>query len=170
MRLANATVLPFNFTDLADTMSRYVEEIQEEHTKRENAPEIDLAPVEAALAKLSEAGEAYERALEKLSTMSSSAVQSQPELERLNQLLYTSERRLSHDEGLPEREWFRHQVYAPGFYTGYGVKTIPGIREGLEEESWEEARYYVTVVSKALSDLVAQVEEARALVEGLASN
>ena len=170
MRLANATVLPFNFTDLSTTMSRYVEEIQEEHAKRENAPEIDLAPVEAALAKLHEAGEAYERALEKLSTMSSSVVQSQPELERLNQLLYTSERRFSHDEGLPEREWFRHQVYAPGFYTGYGVKTIPGIREGLEEESWEEAKYYVTVVSAALSDLVAQVQEARALVDGLVSN
>ncbi|TDI42368.1 MAG: hypothetical protein E2P02_13120, partial [Acidobacteria bacterium] len=75
-----------------------------------------------------------------------------------------------HDEGLPGREWFRHQVYAPGFYTGYGVKTIPGIREALEEESWEEAKYYVTVVSEALSDLVAQVQEARALVDGLASN
>ncbi len=86
----------------------------------------------------------------------------------MNQLLYTSERRLAHDEGLPNREWFRHQVYAPGFYTGYGVKTIPGVREAIEEESWDEAKFYINVVSQALEGLVAQVAEARAIVEALA--
>ena len=167
MRLANATVLPFNFVDLADTMTRYVKEIEEAHAAQEDAPDVDLGAVSAALANLQRAGEAYERSLERLATMSSSAIHGQPELARLNQLLYTSERRLAHDEGLPKREWFRHQVYAPGLYTGYGVKTIPGIREGLEEEEWEEARYYVKVVSEALESLVAQVQEARGLVEQL---
>ena len=80
-------------------MSRYVEEIKEEHMERENAPEIDFAKVESALSKLREAGEQYERALEQLTSASSSTVHGQPELARLNQLLYTSERRLSHDEG-----------------------------------------------------------------------
>lgn len=169
LRLADATVLPFNFVDLADTMTRYVEEIEEIHAEQEGAPEIDLTKVSEALDALREAGEAYQRSLERLSSMSSSAVHGQPQLARLNQLLYTSERRLGHDEGLPNREWFRHQVYAPGFYTGYGVKTIPGIREGLEEEAWEEARYYVNVVTEALEGLVAQVDEARALVEQLAN-
>lgn len=169
LRLADATVLPFNFVDLADTMTRYVEEIEEIHAEQEGAPEIDLTNVSEALDALREAGEAYQRSLERLSSMSSSAVHGQPQLARLNQLLYTSERRLGHDEGLPNREWFRHQVYAPGFYTGYGVKTIPGIREGLEEEAWEEARYYVNVVTEALEGLVAQVDEARALVEQLAN-
>ena len=167
MRLANATVLPFNVVDLADTMTRYLKEIEKTHAEREGAPDVDLTPVSEALANLRRAGEAYERSLERLATISSSAILEQPELARLNQLLYTSERRLGHDEGLPNREWFRHQVYAPGFYTGYGVKTIPGIREGLEEEEWEEARYYVRVVSEALESLVAQVQEARALVEHL---
>ena len=167
LRLADATVLPFNFVDLADTMTRYVKEIEEEHAKQDDAPEVDLGAVSEALVNLRRAGEAYERSLERLATMSSSAIVGQPELARLNQLLYTSERRLAHDEGLPNREWFRHQVYAPGFYTGYGVKTIPGIREGIEEEEWEEARYYVSVVSEALENLVAQVKEARGLVEQL---
>ena len=169
MRLANATVLPFNFVDLADTMTRYVKEIEEAHAEQADAPDVDLGAVSEALANLRRAGEAYERSLERLVTMSSSAILGQPELARLNQLLYTSERRLAHDEGLPNREWFRHQVYAPGFYTGYGVKTIPGIREGLEEEEWEEARYYVRVVSEALENLVAQVQEARGLVEQISN-
>lgn len=167
MRLADATILPFNFVDLADTMTRYVDEISEAHAEQDAAPDIDLGPVTAALAKLREAGNEYERSLERLSSMSSEAVHAQPQLAQLNQLLYTSERRLAHDEGLPNREWYRHQVYAPGFYTGYGVKTIPGIRESLEEESWEEARYYVNVVSEALESLTAQVQQARTLVEQL---
>ena len=168
LRLSEATVLPFNFTDLADTMSRYVEEIKKAHAEQENAPSIDVAPVEKALDELRQAGERYEEALSHLSRMRSDALLGRPELTRLNQLIYTSERRLGHEEGLPNREWFRHQVYAPGFYTGYGVKTIPGIREALEEEAWEEAKLYVGVVSRALEDLVAQVEEARSLVDELA--
>jgi N-acetylated-alpha-linked acidic dipeptidase len=168
LRLADATVLPFNFVDLADTMTRYVEEIEDAHAAQEGAPDVDLDAVSEAIANLRRAGEEYERSLERLSTMSASAIHGQPQLARLNQLLYTSERRLAHDEGLPNREWFRHQVYAPGFYTGYGVKTIPGIREGLEEEEWDEARYYVNVVAQALENLVGQVREARALVEALA--
>ncbi|HXV65487.1 MAG TPA: transferrin receptor-like dimerization domain-containing protein, partial [Vicinamibacteria bacterium] len=160
LRLADATILPFNFIDLADTMARYVEEIREAHAEMEQAAEVDLTPVDAALDKLRAAGEAYEAALRNLESAGASALLAQPELQRLNHLLYTSERRLAHDEGLPHREWFRHQVYAPGFYTGYGVKTIPGIREGIEEEAWEQARHYVRVVSEALESLVSQIDEA----------
>ncbi|HXV62467.1 MAG TPA: transferrin receptor-like dimerization domain-containing protein, partial [Vicinamibacteria bacterium] len=129
--------------------------------------EVDLTTVDAALDKLRAAGEAYEAALRNLESAGASALLAQPELQRLNHLLYTSERRLAHDEGLPHREWFRHQVYAPGFYTGYGVKTIPGIREGIEEEAWEQARHYVRIVSDALESLVSQIDEARSLVEAL---
>jgi N-acetylated-alpha-linked acidic dipeptidase len=167
LRLANATILPFNFVDLADTMERYVEDIRKTKEKTKDAPEIDFAPVTEALGRLRAAGEAYQSALERLSNMSSKAIEAEPELARLNKLLFSSERRLAYDEGLPQREWFRHQVYAPGLYTGYGVKTIPGIRESVEEESWEEAKFYVKVVSDALEGLVASVGEARALVESL---
>jgi len=169
LRLADATVLPFNFIDLADTMARYVDEITEAHEGQTDTPEVDLTALSSALDNLREAGLAYEQALEQLTNVSSSAVHGQTELQRLNQLLYTSERRLGHDEGLPNREWFRHQVYAPGFYTGYGVKTIPGVREGLEEEEWDAARYYVNVVSQALENLVTQVQEARGLLEDLSN-
>jgi N-acetylated-alpha-linked acidic dipeptidase len=167
MRLANATILPFNFVDLADTMDRYVVEIEKTRDEAKDAPEIDLAPVKTAIGKLRQAGEAYESALSSISNVNSAALEAQPELRNLNRLLYSSERRLAYDEGLPKREWFRHQVYAPGLYTGYGVKTLPGIREGIEEEAWEEAKFYVKVIEGALASLVAQVDEARTLLGAL---
>ncbi len=74
---------------------------------------------------------------------------------------------MHHEEGLPNREWYRHQIFAPGLYTGYGVKTIPGMRESLEEEAWDEMKYYITVVSKVLNNLVNQVTEAREAIESL---
>ncbi|MFQ5789929.1 MAG: transferrin receptor-like dimerization domain-containing protein [Acidobacteriota bacterium] len=167
MRLASATVLPFNFTDYADTMSKYVEEIEEIHKKKEEAPGLDLSPLRAALHRLREAGEAYEAAMSRLSTANAAALQSRPELKELNRLLYTSERALGHEEGLPNREWFRHQVYAPGFYTGYGVKTIPGIRESVEQGAWDKAKVYIAVVSEALKNLASQVAEARSALESM---
>ena len=166
-RLANAAILPFGFTDLADAMATYVEEIRETHAAMESPEEIDFEALEGALAALREAGQGYEDALSGLTDASAEAVLGNARVSELNQLLYTSERRLGSDEGLPNREWFRHQVYAPGFYTGYGVKTIPGVREGIEEEEWEAARFYVRVVSEALSSLTDQVREAERIVASL---
>ena len=166
-RLANAAVLPFGFTDLAAVMRDYVEEIRETHAAMESPPEIAFESIEQALDALEEAGQGYERALASLSGASGESVLGSGRLSQLNQLLYTSERRLGYEEGLPNREWFRHQVYAPGFFTGYGVKTIPGVREGIEEEDWEAARFYVRVVSESLSSLTSQVREAEEIVRGL---
>ena len=166
-RLANAAVLPFGFTDLAAVMRGYVQEIRETHAAMESPPEIAFESIEQALDALEEAGQGYERALASLSGASSESVLGSPRLSQLNHLLYTSERRLGYEEGLPNREWFRHQVYAPGFFTGYGVKTIPGVREGIEEEDWEAARFYVRVVSESLSSLTSQVREAEEIVRGL---
>lgn len=167
LRLANAAILPFGFTDLADAMRDYVAEIRATHAAMESPEEIDFAAIENALEALDEAGQGYEDALGRLDDASVDAILQSPEASRLNQLLYTSERRLGYEEGLPEREWFRHQVYAPGFYTGYGVKTIPGVREGIEEEEWEAARFYVRVVSEALSALTDQVREAERILADL---
>ena len=141
LRLANAAILPFGFTALADAMETYVEEIRETHAAMESPQEIDFEAIESALDSLRDAGQGYEDTLAGLSDASADAVLGNARISELNQLLYTSERRLGYDEGLPNREWFRHQVYAPGFYTGYGVKTIPGVREGIEEEEWEAARF-----------------------------
>ena len=167
LRLANAAILPFGFTALADAMETYVEEIRETHAAMDSAEEIDFEAIESALEALRDAGQGYEETLAGLSDASAEAVLGNARVSELNQLLYTSERRLGYDEGLPNREWFRHQVYAPGFYTGYGVKTIPGVREGIEEEEWEAARFYVRVVSEALSSLTEQVEQAERIVASL---
>ena len=87
------------------------------------------------------------------------------ELQQLNKLLLTSEQKLGNSDGLPRRDWFKHQIYAPGFYTGYGVKTMPQIREGLEEGRFTEAQGGVRTVSAAVNALATQVNEAAQALE-----
>ncbi len=167
-RLANAAVLPFGFTPLADAMEEYVEEIRETHAAMESPEAIDFEALDAALETLKSAGEDYETALAALTAQGSgSEMPASADVSRLNRLLYTSERRLGHEEGLPGREWFRHQIYAPGLHTGYGVKTIPGVREGIEEGQWDAARLHVRVVEEALGSLTEQVREAEAILSEL---
>ena len=86
----------------------------------------------------------------------------------MNELLYTSERSFRHEAGLPRREWFKHLAYAPGLYTGYGVKTLPGIREGIEQGQWDEAKSFVPVVADAIRKLAAQVNRATDLLKAAA--
>jgi N-acetylated-alpha-linked acidic dipeptidase len=80
-------------------------------------------------------------------------------------MLLQSERKLGNDSGLPRREWFKHQIYAPGFYTGYGVKTMPQIREGLEENRLDEAKEGVRKVAASIDALAAQIDQAAALLK-----
>ena len=82
----------------------------------------------------------------------------------LNRLLYTSERAFRHEPGLPRCAWFKHLAYAPGFYTGYGVKTLPAIREGIEEKAWDEARRFIPIVAAAIDKLAGQIDRAQALL------
>jgi len=133
------------------------------------APDLDLEPIRAALGRLETAGGAYELALARLDGADAEAVAGRgDDLAELNRLLYTSERALASPVGLPRRDWFKHLVYAPGLYTGYGVKTLPGIREGLEESEWAEAEAFVTHVADALDALADQVNEATALMHRVA--
>lgn len=170
LRLANATVLPFHFTEYARTMSEYLGEIEKTLDDSSDAPPLDLAPVRSAVEKLARAAEQYDAASTALSSARNADLAARDEtLIQLNRLLYTSERLLAHEGGLPQREWFKHQVYAPGLYTGYGVKTFPGIREGIEEGSWDDARTYITVVAQAVDRLAQRVEEARRTLEELMS-
>jgi N-acetylated-alpha-linked acidic dipeptidase len=85
-------------------------------------------------------------------------------LPQLNAILRDAERALLRDDGLPRRPWYRHQIYAPGFYTGYGVKTLPGLREGIEERSWNEAREYIGILTGVLDRMAAEIGRARALL------
>ena len=70
-----------------------------------------------------------------------------------NQSLYQAEQQLLTKEGLPRRAWYKHTLYAPGFYTGYGVKTMPGIREAIEQRNWKEAKEQIEVDARAITRL-----------------
>jgi N-acetylated-alpha-linked acidic dipeptidase len=159
LRLADAPILPFQFTDTADTLARYVAELE---TLARSKPElkVDMAPVRAAVESLKRAGQAYERSYAGVTRMSEAALVGRTELRGLNRILLGAERRLGNSDGLPRRTWFKHQIYAPGFYTGYGVKTMPQIREGLEEGRAAEAQGGTRTVSAAVRALVEQVDAA----------
>jgi N-acetylated-alpha-linked acidic dipeptidase len=83
-----------------------------------------------------------------------------PQLQELNAKLVQTERKLTNEGGLPRRPWFKHLIYAPGFYTGYGAKTLPGVREGIEENRYAEAEKEITRVAQALQDYAAAIDSA----------
>ena len=163
LRLADADVLPFEFTDTARTLRGYVDEIEKARGQMENAPSVDRSSLRTSLDHLDRAAAAYGQAISKPGAVSSLKSDT---LAELNHLLYTSERAFRYDKGLPRREWFKHLAYAPGFYTGYGVKTLPGIREGIEQKHWDETRAYVPIVAAAIEKLASQVDRAASLVAG----
>jgi N-acetylated-alpha-linked acidic dipeptidase len=167
LRLADAAVLPFQFTDTADTLMRYVVELEKLNATRKDA-QVNLAPVRAAVESLQRAGQAYEQAYSRVGATPSAALLGRAELRAVNKLLLQSERKLGNGDGLPRRDWFKHQIYAPGFYTGYGVKTMPQIREGLEEHRFDEAQGGVRTVSAAVNALAAQVQDAAQALQKVA--
>ena len=73
---------------------------------------------------------------------------------------------MTSESGLPRRSWFKHEIYAPGFYTGYGVKTLPAIREALEQHDWPEATDQIEVVARTLDNTAAQIDQATAILKG----
>jgi N-acetylated-alpha-linked acidic dipeptidase len=85
----------------------------------------------------------------------------------LNQKLKESERRLTSPEGLPRRPWFKHLLYAPGVYTGYDVKTVPGVREAIEQKRYAEANEEIVRVARALEDEATLVDSAASDLEAL---
>ena len=124
--------------------------------------EINFNPLLTATRSLVESARRYEDALSKATAKGFAGVNQNV----LNQLLYQSERKLTNEQGLPRRPWFKHQLYAPGFYTGYGVKTIPGVREALEQKQWNEIEPQLNHASAVLQALVTQIEAATKLLEG----
>lgn len=188
LRLADADLLPFGFVNLAETVQRYVEELKrllkstrDEITERnrqiaegvffavdnprkptvppgieEVPPELDFGPLDKAADALMQSAERYEKASQAVSGSASSL--SAGRLREINDKLIQSERLLSDASGLPGRSWFRHLLYAPGFYTGYGVKTIPGVREGIEQKRWKEAQGEIGRVAGALANLARHID------------
>ncbi|HTK39163.1 MAG TPA: transferrin receptor-like dimerization domain-containing protein, partial [Pyrinomonadaceae bacterium] len=188
LRLADAETLPFDFTNFADTISQYVGEVTrladtmrddtrtsnqfissgmlkavQDPTKtfvvpavRDDVPYLNFAPLQNALAKLNKSAARFKKASAERSL-------SKNQQEELDAILFKSERALTDPSGLPRRNWFRHQIYAPGFYTGYGVKTLPGIREAIEQRNWKEAAEEIEVVSKTIDGFAAQIDKATSL-------
>ena len=119
-------------------------------------PHLNFAPMENALDALSRSAAEYRRALEHVNANGGAALVS-ASLAEVNKMLIESERKLTNAEGLPNRPWFKHQLYAPGFYTGYGVKTVPAVREAIELKKWQQADEAIIVVARVLQDEAALI-------------
>jgi N-acetylated-alpha-linked acidic dipeptidase len=191
LRMADAETLPFEFTNFAETVSGYSGEVikladtMRDETKtmnnlissgmlkavqdptevfivpkaKEDVPNLDFGSLKNAIKKLEDSARDYQKAVgdERLKPATRKA---------LNELLYRSERTLLRNEGLPRRDWFKHQIYAPGFYTGYGVKTLPAIREAIEQRNWKEAAEQIVVVSRVIEGFAAEIDRATRLANG----
>jgi N-acetylated-alpha-linked acidic dipeptidase len=179
-------VLPFEFTALGAAVSRYVDELDklvegmrketEEHNRmldagafvatappdehrippprKDAVPYVNLAPLRNAVVRLEAAAREYSAALGRSGGPPGETVR------RVNRVLMNTERALTRDEGLPNRSWFRHFVYAPGLYTGYGVKTLPAVREAIEQREWGRVDAGVSRTAEALLDCAAEIEAA----------
>ena len=185
LRLADADTLPFEFTNFADTIDQYANEIMKmtdsmrEETAmmnqlissgmlkavqnpketfivpqpKEDVPYLDFAPLQNSLTKLQKSAKNFQTA-SKRENLS-------PEKQKsLDEILMRAEQFLTSDRGLPRRDWFKHQIYAPGFYTGYGVKTLPGIREAIEQRNWEEASEQINITAKLIENFASEINKA----------
>jgi N-acetylated-alpha-linked acidic dipeptidase len=124
-------------------------------------PHLNFAPMENGVDALNRTAADYRKALEQASANGGAALAS-ASLAEVNKMLIESERKLTNAEGLPNRPWFKHQLYAPGFYTGYGVKTVPAVREAIELKKWQQADEAIIAVARVLQDEAALISSAAA--------
>jgi len=196
LRLADAEVIPFDFSDFTDTIRRYADEIdrlaQNQRTdiverNREieegvfNAtndprrptkapavetvpPFVDLTPLRNGLAALERSSERYEKALARAMEGDGSAL-ARASGTAVNRQLMAVERALTLPDGLPNRPWYQNQIYAPGLYTGYDVKTLPGVRESIEQKQWKAADEQAVRLGKVLGNASEKIQSAAAELE-----
>ena len=195
LRFANADYLPLSLSNFSETVGQYVKEVMKlagderdavaeknrriadrvfEHVddptktfvapKAEKAaPFLNFAPLQNALARLDESTKNYDAAMH--DPAAAAHLQSSDVQIALDNSLRQVELTMITEGGLPRRPWFKHQIYAPGFYTGYGVKTLPGIREAIEQHRWEEASEQIGVVAGTLEKTAAQIDRAAAVLK-----
>ncbi len=184
LRFANAETLPFDFRNLQKTIAGYVTEvvaladdmrektavdnqlIKEKHfvigdnvtapllppAVKDEVPFLNFSSLQNAMTTL-------EKATKDLATAIAGNF-SDAAKKTLNEKLYKAEQSLLTKDGLPRRGWYKHSIYAPGFYTGYGVKTLPGIREAIEQRNWKEAQEQVEIAAGAINQLSTYLGEA----------
>jgi N-acetylated-alpha-linked acidic dipeptidase len=124
-------------------------------------PHLNFAPMENGVDALTRSATEYRKALEQANANGGAALAS-ASLAEVNKMLIDSERKFTNIEGLPNRPWFKHQLYAPGFYTGYAVKTVPAVREAIELKQWKQADDSIIVVARVLQDEAALISSAAA--------
>ena len=195
LRLADAELLPWDFTAFETTVTRYAEDVMEltdnmrDETDRHNrlvrdgrfklaadptetyappeaevpVPHLNFAPIQNALARLAESAAAHENA--RRAHVAGDDRLSIDQAREVDAILYRTERAMTHPDGLPGRPWFVHQIYAPGFYTGYGVKTLPGVREAIEERAWDEADRQISRLADTLRQVATEIDRATQLLE-----
>jgi N-acetylated-alpha-linked acidic dipeptidase len=187
LRMADADIMPYEFEGLSHTVAQYIDEVKALlETRRKEAedikqnldqgvyeaandprnptvppppkeipPYVNFAPLDNASAALDRAAAHYKKALAAAQGNSLSP----DRLETINQQLALAERKLTNGQGLPRRPWMQHLLYAPGWYTGYGAKTMPGVREAIEEGRYAEAEEQAAVVARALQDEAVWIEQ-----------
>ncbi|HKV60387.1 MAG TPA: transferrin receptor-like dimerization domain-containing protein [Candidatus Acidoferrum sp.] len=132
-------------------------------------PHLNFAPMENAVDALNRSAAEYRKALEQASANGGAALAS-ASLAEVNKMLIESERKLTNTDGLPNRPWFKHQLYAPGFYTGYGVKTVPAVRESIELKKWKEADDAIVVVAHVIQDEASLISSTAAKLSAATSH
>ena len=130
-------------------------------------PFLNFAPLDNGVAALDQSARRYDGLLARWTARGEQASTADQSLAGVNAKLMRTERALTLPDGLPGRPWFRHQVYAPGFYTGYGVKTLPGVREAIEQSRWPEADQQIVRLGAVLSSEAKAIDEASAALEPL---
>jgi N-acetylated-alpha-linked acidic dipeptidase len=196
LRMADAQVLPLQFAGLASTVGDYSEQLHKlvdekrRHASelatlleqnafalatdptrpvlapaRERAvPQVDFTAMDAAVARLRKSAQAYDAGYRRL--LAAEVRLSAAQRVQLDGLLQGMEQKLTDPRGLPGREWFKHFIYAPGALTGYGVKTLPGVREAIDEDRWPEANEYAGITAQVLNAYCDQLEQATRLLNG----
>jgi N-acetylated-alpha-linked acidic dipeptidase len=128
-----------------------------------DVPYLNLAPLDNVMARLKKSASAYDAEYTRLTAGSVKLPEKQRQ--QLDSLLQGMEQALTDAHGLPGREWYKHLIYAPGLYTGYGVKTLPGVREAIEQAHWDEANQYAVITAAALSAYCDRLDQATALLK-----
>ena len=195
LRFADADVLPYSYGAFADTIGKYVDQLQklaggvrEKDAQQDKlldanafvlaanpavtyvppaaaqpAPYLNFAPLQNALTKLKASAAAYDAALE--SATSGGFKQSADKRAELDKQLQGLEQDLQYSGGLPGRAWFKHMIYAPGLYTGYGAKTMPGVREAIDQQQWDTANQYIGIDAEVLGKFATELDKATALLK-----
>jgi N-acetylated-alpha-linked acidic dipeptidase len=154
---AQAKMLAANAFRLADDPSK----TSGAPTPLKSVPHFNFAPLDNAVDRLKRSARDYDGAL-----AAKGAGASEPVRTQLFELARDAEAALAPDVGLPGRTWYKHQLYAPGRYTGYDAKTLPGVREAIEEERWDDADRYAAITAAALNAYSDKLDQTVRLLNG----